>query len=253
MGYKSHAKRELEKINANKFIKKCIYELLDEFSKQGHSGGSAPYGMNVFKRMSKLKNLDEVEKEFIKIGYNPIEKSEDEPDKWIQEGTYKLLDIFYKQNHTEETSNLVLEYFYKLSMFKPLMPIMCTDDEWNNISESMGGENMYQNNRCSAVFKNNDEKPYYLDAIVWKNQNGSTYTGSVFNSKNEKITSSQIIKIPFIPKTFYVNVIDYEIAKDDWESYIEDETQLKEVWKYYEHQETPSYLRIKKLKTINDL
>jgi hypothetical protein len=27
--------------------------------------------------------------------------------------------------------------------------------------------------------------------------------------------------------------------------------QLKEVWQYYEHQETPSYMRLQKLKKIN--
>ena len=33
----------------------------------------------------------------------------------------------------------------------------------------------YQNNRCSAVFKDGiDGKPRYLDAIVWRDQNNST-------------------------------------------------------------------------------
>lgn len=254
MSYKSHAKREFSILNVDKNIQKCVLELLKEFSKEGHSGSSAPYGTAIFLRMAKLKNKEEVEQEFIKIGYKPIDDCEDDPDKWIQQGTYKLLDIFNKQNHTEESANLVLEYFKKTSAFKPLSPIMCTDDEWNNVSETSGGEEVYQNNRCSAIFKHGKNgKPYYLDAIIWKNQKDSTYTGSVFNSRNERITSRQHIKIPFIPKSLYIDVIDYEIAPDDWEAYIKDENQLKEVWKYYEHQETPSYVRLKKLKSINVL
>lgn len=253
MSYKSHAKREFSILKVDKFIQKCVFELLKEFSNEGHSGGSAPYGTAIFIRMAKLKTKEEVEKEFIKIGYKPINKSKG-PDKWIQTGTYKLLDIFHKQNHTEESAKLVLEYFKKISSFKPLSPIMCTDDEWNDVSEYYGHETVFQNNRCSAVFKHGvNGKPYYLDAIIWKNQQGITYTGSAFNSRNERITSRQHIKIPFIPKSFYIDRIDYEIKPDDWEGYVKDESQLKEVWKYYEHQETPSYLRLKKLKQINVL
>jgi len=254
MSYKSHAIREFTKVNdADKFIQKTIFKLLKEFSKQGHSGSSAPYATYYFKKFAEYNNIEDVKKEFIKDGYKPIEESEDDPNKWIQEGTLKLLEIFHKQKHTKESASKVIKYFTKISKFEPLAPIMCTNDEWNSISESMVGNETYQNNRCSAVFKEGqDGKPHYLDAIVWRSQNSSSYTGSVFNSKKERIKSSQTIKLPFIPKTFYVDVIDYEIAPDDWESHIKDESQLKSVWKYYEHQETPSYLRLKKLKNLNE-
>jgi hypothetical protein len=43
-----------------------------------------------------------------------------------------------------------------------------------------------------------------------------------------------IKSFPFTPKTFYIDVRDVEIAKDDWESFIVDPSQLEEVWKYYD-------------------
>ena len=127
-----------------------------------------------------------------------------------------------------------------------IAPILCTDDEWTEIAD-----NTFQNKNCAGIFKIGiNGKPYYLDAIIWKNQNNQTYTGTALNSKNERIYSRQYIKIPFYPKSFYIDRIDY---KTYYESYIKDESQLKEVWKYYERQETPSYIRLKKLNKLNSL
>lgn len=198
--------------------------------------------------------IEHAKREFLKLGYKPIEECEDDPDKWVQENVIELLEVFSKQGHSGSSAPYVINLFKKLANFFPVAPIMCTDDEWVDVSNyGKKGEYIYQNNRCSSVFKEGkDGKPYYLDAIIWKNQNGATYTGSSFNSKKERITSRQYIKIPFTPKSFYIDRIDYEIAPDDWESYIKDDKQLEEVWQYYEHQETPSYLRLQKIKQIND-
>lgn len=196
--------------------------------------------------------IEHAKREFLKLGYKPIEECEDDPDKWIQEAVLELLEVFSKQGHSGSSAPFAIHYFKKLANHEPLAPIMCTDDEWNSCAD-MGDDPDFQNNRCSAVFKHGvDGKPYYLDAIVWRSDNGSSFTGSAYNSKKEKIYSRQYIKIPFTPKTFYIDVIDIEIGKDDYEHRIKDESQLKEVWKYYEHQETPSYMRWKKLQKINE-
>jgi len=203
-----------------------------------------------------MSNLIEHAKyEFLKLGYKPIEDCEDDPNKWIQENVLALLEVFSKQGHSGGSAPYTIDMFKKLASFEPISPILCTDDEWSNISSAGAFNDTYQNIRCYSIFKDGiNGKPHYIDAIVWRNQNGNQYTGNnVRNSKNEKIHSSQNIKIPFYPKTFYIDVIDYEIAPDDWESRIKDESQLKEVWKYYERQETPSYIRLLKLKSISNL
>ena len=197
--------------------------------------------------------IEHAKREFLKLGYLPIEECEDDPNKWIQENVLELLDVFSKQGHSGSSAPYTINMFKKLASFEPIAPILCTDDEWFNYMDTNIDE-AYQNNRCSAVFKENkDGKPYYLDAITWRNQHDCTYSGSAYNSKKEKIFSRQFIKLPFHPKTFYIDVIEYEVAPDDWDFYIKDDSDLKEVWKYYEHQETPSYLRLKKLKYINSL
>jgi len=198
--------------------------------------------------MSRL--IDHAKREFLKLGYKPIEDCDDDPNKWMQENILELLEVFSTQGHSGSSAPYVIDMFMKLAAFEPIGPILCTDDEWSDISD-----NSYQNTRCSAVFKDGlDGKPYYLDAIVWKNQNNDTFTGNcVLNSKNEKISSRQNIKLPFNPKTFYIDVVEYEITPNNFESRIKDESQLKEVWKYYEKQYTLQEKRYKKLKVINDI
>jgi len=248
IGYKPINESE----GVNKIIQESVMKLLEIFSEQGHSGFSAPYAVSYFKRMSQFDTLDDVKKEFIKIGYKPIEECEDDMDKWIQEGVLDLTESYFdiKKVLEKPDSDKIVEYFEKLGMHEPLGPILCTDDEWSDVS-SMGGmgddDVTFQNNRCSAVFKKGkDGKPYYLDAIVWKSQNGNTFTGnSILDSKGRKMKNSQTIKLPFVPKTFYIDVIKTEWADKEetikqkgggwWTSVIADETQLEEVWKYYEN------------------
>ena len=40
-----------------------------------------------------------------------------------------------------------------LCMQNPICDITGIDEEWNDVSEMNGGKVLYQNNRCSAVFK----------------------------------------------------------------------------------------------------
>lgn len=79
-----------------------------------------------------------------------------------------------------------------------------------------------------------DGKPYYGNAIVWKNQHGVTWSGACWDSNGERIGCSHYIKsFPFEPKTFVVDVIEKEINPDDWEFYLKDQKQLDEVFEYY--------------------
>jgi hypothetical protein len=116
------------------------------------------------------------------------------------------------------------------------------------------GSIMYQNSRCSALFKGGIEsKAHYLDAIVWKGvEDYDTFTGRVYidDKDFELIGSSQFVKFPFKPKTFYIDVVRVPISKEEAEKrdlhYIEDgfnecyytilkdPKQLDRVFKYYD-------------------
>jgi hypothetical protein len=131
----------------------------------------------------------------------------------------ELIDVFEKQGHSGMSAPMVVSIFKDLANFKPINPIKCTDEEWGEVSEGT-----FQNKRLSAVFKEGkDGKPYYLDAIVWQYEDGGAFTGTV-----EGISSRQFIKLPFLPKTFYVKVTQGE------ENKIIDREELEKAFNYYE-------------------
>jgi hypothetical protein len=151
------------------------------------------------------------------------------------------------------TAGAISQAVKNLMMFLPIAPITGNDSEWVNITEMNGGNLMYQNSRCSALFKYTDHRASYVDAIVWQGEEKwDTFTGSVYidNVNFELIRSSQYVKFPFKPKTFYIDVVRVPITKKDAESrnlhYIEDgfnecyytilkdPTQLEEVFEYYD-------------------
>ena len=152
------------------------------------------------------------------------------------------------------TSAVIIDVIKKLLNHEPLGGIHNTDDEWNSL-DVFGDDESYQNNRLSSVFKKGkDGRPYYLDAIVFRNPNknytftsGSVDLPGLANEKMGKIGSAQYIKsFPFEPKTFVIDVDEKEYRKNEdgsltpeegggwWESWVKDPKQLEEVWEYYE-------------------
>ncbi len=118
----------------------------------------------------------------------------------------------------------------QLFLHKPICPITGIEQEWDDVSVmSNDGMPSYQNNRCSAIFKDSkDGQAYYLDAIVFKDDRDNTFTT---NHPIDGVTSRQYVKsFPFTPKTFYIDVISKDGGKSDT---IKNPKQLDRVWKYY--------------------
>ena len=178
--------------------------------------------------MSRL--IKHAKEEFKIAGYTPLDQEQEEgPNKWIQENILELLEVFSKQSHSRFSASYCIKCFEKLASFGILTPLKCDNKGWVDV----GGDS-FQNNRLSDVFKKGKEgEPYYLNAIVWEDEKGGRFTGSVLDKNSSKVSSWQYINFPFIPKTFYIDVIEKEISKDNFETFIKDHEQLKEVFEYY--------------------
>ena len=153
---------------------------------------------------------------------------------------------------------MIVKVIEKLLKQEPLGGVENTDDEWNSLS-SFGDDESYQNNRLSSVFKQGkDGRPYYLDAIVFRNpEKNYTFTsgsvdlpGNAEDGEGGKIGSSQYIKeFPFEPKTFVIDVDEKEFRKLKdgtlveesgggwWESKVKHPSQLEAVWMYYDRKD----------------
>ena len=156
----------------------------------------------------------------------------------------ELIEVFSKQGHSGMSAPMVADLFKKLANYEPLLPITGKDEEWGDVRELGDGKPWYQNKRCSAMFKDGkDGRPYTIDAIVKRDQNGVTWSGFAWLSEEDYKSGDRskmigkrgyIKSFPFTPKTFYIDVKDVEVAKDDWESFIVDPSQLDEVKEYYD-------------------
>jgi len=177
--------------------------------------------------------INHAKAEFLALGYT---------NKWIQESVLELIEVFSKQGHSGSSASFCIECFRKLALYKPLSPTKCNDSEWTDV-----GRGTFQNKRLSSVFKDGKEgNPYYIEAIVFRRQNGICFIGGDVKLSNGKsLGSSQFIHLPFTPKTFYIDVIETEWADREetvekvgggwWTSRIKDESQLKEVFEYYKN------------------
>jgi hypothetical protein len=175
-------------------------------------------------------------KELELVGYD-FSSDEKTMDNLMRDNILDLLRVFYKQEHSELTANYIIDVFRRLARFQPLKPVTDEEEEWVEVAE-----NLYQHKRLAGLFKNGETgRSHYLDAIIFVDQDGITFT----SNNIEGISSSQYVKsFPFVPKTFFVNVISYEVNKDDetilehgsgwWKSKIKDMEQLKSVWEYYD-------------------
>jgi hypothetical protein len=80
-GLIEHAKREFQAVGykpvdeeedgPNKWIQENIFELLEVFSKQGHSGSSAPYCIGMFEKLARFEPLCPItgkDEEWMEVG-----------------------------------------------------------------------------------------------------------------------------------------------------------------------------------------
>jgi len=150
------------------------------------------------------------------------------------------------------TATALSQAIKKLCLFEPICPITGIDDEWDFCDYDYDNDvTMYQNKRLSAIFKDGiNGKPYYIDAVVFKGEDGNCFTtgNGVKLIDGSTIGSRQYIKsFPFTPKTFYIDVIETEWADRTetikkagggwWTSVVKNEKQLNTVWRYYNRYE----------------
>ena len=165
---------------------------------------------------------------------------------------FELMELFNKQNHSNNSANLIRHIMNRLIAYLPLSNIEGTENEWRKI-----GKDSFKNNRLSGLFK---EKGIitYSDAIHFKNDNGNVFISNkvcatkdqaniYLDCKNEdevqqmvkdnKITfissKLEILKFPFMPKTFEIEVEEAYSNKHTRVSYIKHILDLIDVSEYY--------------------
>lgn len=134
-------------------------------------------------------------RELIAAGMDP-DGPPDSPNTWMAKGTLELLSVFDKQGHSGGSAPYAIKLFATLAALEPWGPIRGTEDEWVEVAER-GGVLMYQNARCSHVFKDGENGPAYdIQGIVFRDPDGCCVTSS---------GSAVLIDFPYTPRSITVD------------------------------------------------
>ncbi len=156
----------------------------------------------------------------------------------IGDAVMELMEVFSKQGHSGASAPIVARLFNKLANYEPLQPITGKDEEWGE-PDDWGQGPIWQNKRMGSIFKHEDGTVTYNSAIIKRCPNGFTWSGPLYLTREDAINSDNKFRVklkgfPFTPKTFYIDVIEEEIEKDDWIMWVKDPKQLDEVLEYYD-------------------
>lgn len=142
-------------------------------------------------------------------------------DDWVREAVYDLLETLSKHETSGATNGIIVDLFAKLAKFEILSPITGIDEEWcaTGCFPEDGEDELFQNKRCSHVFKNGvDGKPYDIDGRVFVDQDGVSFTSPYYNPKYPERSSTVYIEFPYTPNPEYVKVFcDYDKGDADFE------------------------------------
>lgn len=149
-----------------------------------------------------MSNLvDFARKELTLAGW--YKEDADPMDTWMANHIIDLVEEFSKGGHSGFSASIARSLFSSLSNYDPITPLTGEDSEWNHIHKDMYSgdyDDLYQNNRCSHVFKevtNGKEYVYDSEAIIFKDKDGTCFTSA--DSRRE-------ITFPYRPVKEYVDV-----------------------------------------------
>ena len=147
----------------------------------------------------------------------------------LGESVMELIKVFSEQGHSGYSAGMVSTLFNKLSRYKTISPLTGNDDEWCDVHEGV-----YQNKRNSAVFKEGkDNRAYYIDAYTKRTPDGNCWSGSLRLKDGMGIGTCYIKDFSNMP-TITIDVLEKEVTKDNWETWVKDENQIEELAKYYD-------------------
>ena len=135
------------------------------------------------------------------------DKFNDEMQELICNHVLKLLDVFHDEGHSGSSAPYAINLFKKLASFEPIVPLTGEDWEWVNVAEQNGGP-LWQNKRCSHVFKDNDGA-YDINGIVfydwYVNEEGDKHK-SYFTGRESRVP----VTFPYTPTTEYREYVDVD-------------------------------------------
>lgn len=119
--------------------------------------------------------------DYARYELNRLGKDEGGMQEMMNNCLLELIKMFCEQEHTGFSASYCISILTRLLKRKPISPLTGEKDEWIECSRSpSSGERVYQNRRCSSVFKILDGEGklvscYDIDAVVYSDNGGITW------------------------------------------------------------------------------
>ena len=104
--------------------------------------------------------------------------------------------VFSLERHSGGSASIVIPWIQKALSWEPIAPLTGEEDEWLDRSEEAGYP-LWQNRRCSRVFKDADGSAYDVNGRVFREPGGACYTNG---------GSRTPVVFPYLPVTEYADV-----------------------------------------------
>ena len=103
----------------------------------------------------------------------------------------KMVKVFAEEGHSGMSASLAIQLFERVARFEPLTPLTGEDDEWTEV-----GDGVFQNRRCSHVFKTAVDGAYDIEGRIFRDPDGGCYT-----NRDSRVP----VTFPYVPKHEYVD------------------------------------------------
>lgn len=134
------------------------------------------------------------------------DESGDEMNISMRRHVLHMVSEFSKEGHSGMSADYTINLLIQLLKFQPLTALTGNDDEWEDRTEQNGGLPMFQNKRCSRVFKDSTGAFDISGIVFWRmavDENGNDYKDH-FTTADSKVA----ITFPYLPKTQYAESIE---------------------------------------------
>lgn len=140
--------------------------------------------------------IKHAEMEFRAAGWlNEDGNYNDDMQEAICKNALDIVRLFSEQGHSGFSASYLTQILEKLLRFEPLVPLTGEHWEWNEV-----GPGVFQNNRCSHVFKQADRfdgQAYDIEGRIFREANGACYTSA---------KSLVPVTFPYTPTKEYIDV-----------------------------------------------
>ena len=112
-----------------------------------------------------------------------------------------MIEEFSKEGHSGFSASYAIQSLEKLLRYEPLSPLTGEDWEWFDVAEQ-NGSTLWQNARCSHVFKD-ENGAYDINGKVFWEWYTDPETGEKHKSHFTSADSRVPVTFPYTPNTVY--------------------------------------------------